>query len=153
MLTLSKSDITAYATAETIPFVKDATNTDTAYLRNRIRQNILPEMALINPRIEATLCELAEYARELDQALEGLIGVYLTGESISEKEFASLSPLLQRTLIERLYARAHNESTIGLSRGNIDELCRYISEATGGTSKDLGKLKLTKKTRKVYWNY
>ena len=73
MLSLAKSDIIAYATAEKITFIEDTTNTNTVYLRNRIRQNILPEMALINPRIEATLGELAEYARELDRALEGLI--------------------------------------------------------------------------------
>ena len=115
LLNQTRLEIEQYANTHTIPYREDKSNTDITYVRNRIRHNILPEMALINPSIIHTLTSLAEYARELDSMMESIVGVHLAGTSITQNEFEKLPPLLANTFIERLYARAHDESTIGLS--------------------------------------
>jgi len=43
---------------------EDATNTDTAFTRNRIRHELLPQLAEFNPRIAEHLAHMAEIARD-----------------------------------------------------------------------------------------
>lgn len=46
----AKSEILAYAAKHSVPFIEDPTNADLTFAaRNRIRQNILPEVLRINP--------------------------------------------------------------------------------------------------------
>jgi tRNA(Ile)-lysidine synthase len=48
------------------PWREDATNADTAFTRNRIRHELLPELTTYNPQIAKTLAQLAELARDED---------------------------------------------------------------------------------------
>jgi tRNA(Ile)-lysidine synthase len=152
LLSLTKREIREYAQENNIPYREDTTNTDASYPRNRIRNNIIPEMELINPSIRETLNDFAQYARELDVLMENILAVQLSGSSITEWEFMKLAPILQRTLIERLYSQAHDGSNIGLSSGNIEEVRRFILEANGGTIKSIGQMELMKKHGVVMWN-
>ena len=152
LLSLTKTEIREYAEEYHIPHHEDSTNTDPSYPRNRIRERIIPEMAAINPSILETLSEFAQYARDLDILMENILAVHLSGSSILASEFERLAPILQRTLIERLYSSAHDGSNIGLSSGNIEEIRRFMLEANGGTIKSLGKLELVKKHGVVMWN-
>ncbi len=49
LLSVSKADILSYLHEKGIPYVTDSTNSDTAYLRNRVRKNIIPELISMNP--------------------------------------------------------------------------------------------------------
>lgn len=108
-------------------------------------------MEAINPNIRETLSDFTQYARDLDILMESILAVHLSGSSITEGEFMGLAPILQRTLVERLYSIAHDGSNIGLSSGNIEEIRRFILEANGGTIKSLGQLELVKKHGVVMW--
>ena len=46
------------------PWREDSTNTDTAFTRNRVRHELLPQLRLFNPSLDHTLANLAELARE-----------------------------------------------------------------------------------------
>lgn len=151
LLGSGKSDIRAYATANGIGYREDSTNSDSRYVRNRVRNDILPQMELINPKVRDTLADFAAYVGQLDRMVEGLLAVHLAGNTIREEDFAKLPELLQFSLIEKVYASVHG-GTIGLSTGNLEEIRRYILEARGGTVKMLGKLRLEKRDRKVTWN-
>lgn len=150
LLEKEKSDIQSYAATTGIEYREDSTNEDSRYIRNRIRNDILPQMELINPKVRDTLSNFAAYAGQLDRMMEGLLAVHLAGNTIREEDFAKLPELLQFSLIEKVYASVHG-GTIGLSAGNLEELRRYILEARGGTTKELGKLRLQKRERSVYW--
>jgi tRNA(Ile)-lysidine synthase TilS/MesJ len=143
LLDCTKSAIQAYASRMNIEYREDSTNADSRYIRNRIRNEILPQMELINPKVRDTLANFATYAGQLDRMMEGLLGVHLSGNSIHEEDFARLPELLQFSLIEKIYASVHG-GTIGLSAGNLEEIRRYILEARGGTTKELGQLRLEK---------
>lgn len=60
LLNISREEIETYAAETGMPFREDKSNSDTAYLRNRIRQELIPKLeADYNPRIVDSLCRLA----------------------------------------------------------------------------------------------
>lgn len=66
LLPFDKATIYAYAEAQKVPYFEDATNHEDAYLRNRIRHHILPQLKAENPQ---TLAHLAYFAESLDSVL------------------------------------------------------------------------------------
>jgi len=63
-LNTHRADIEAYLTQLNQPWRNDSTNTDTAYTRNKIRHDLLPQLRTYNPNLDQTLANLAELARE-----------------------------------------------------------------------------------------
>ena len=59
-----RSEIEAYLKQINQPWREDSSNTDTAYTRNRIRHELLPQLRDYNPNLDQTLANLAELARE-----------------------------------------------------------------------------------------
>ncbi len=57
-----KEDVTAHLTRHRIPFATDPSNTNPRYLRSRVRQELLPLLATMNPRIVERLTALADEA-------------------------------------------------------------------------------------------
>jgi hypothetical protein len=60
------------------------------------------------------------------------------------KDFEAKSFFFQKEIIRYLYEQS-NDGTIGLSQGNIAEILRYVTTANGGTEKQIGELRLTKR--------
>ena len=66
LLCCSREEIENYITENNVPFAVDRSNLDTGYLRNRIRNRLIPELASsYNPSITESLARLAENAFEL----------------------------------------------------------------------------------------
>jgi tRNA(Ile)-lysidine synthase len=63
-LNTRRADIEAFLRQSNQPWREDSTNTDTAYTRNRIRHELLPQLRDYNPNLDRTLANLAELARE-----------------------------------------------------------------------------------------
>ena len=63
-LFIRRADIEAYLTQLNQPWRTDSTNTDTAYTRNKIRHELLPQLRTYNPNLDQTLANMAELARE-----------------------------------------------------------------------------------------
>lgn len=61
LLHLSREDIESYVQKHNLSYVTDGTNKDMAYLRNRVRHMLLPELAAsYNPNIRASLARLSK---------------------------------------------------------------------------------------------
>jgi tRNA(Ile)-lysidine synthase len=58
------ADIEAFLKQINQPWREDSTNTDTAFTRNKIRHELLPQLRGYNPNLDQTLANLAELARE-----------------------------------------------------------------------------------------
>ncbi len=63
-LSTRRAEIEAYLKQINQPWREDSTNADTAYTRNRIRHELLPQLREYNPSLDQTLANLAELARE-----------------------------------------------------------------------------------------
>lgn len=63
-LATRRTDIEAFLISANQPWHTDSTNTDTAFTRNRVRHELLPQLRTYNPGIDQTLANMAELARE-----------------------------------------------------------------------------------------
>lgn len=66
LLPYSKAELLAYLAGIGAKFVSDASNDELNFTRNRIRHQLLPLLATLNPRIEATLGALSAVAAQED---------------------------------------------------------------------------------------
>ena len=65
LLCLSREETQAFCTAAGVTPLSDASNADTAILRNRLRIETIPALAAINPSVKDALTGLAARARDL----------------------------------------------------------------------------------------
>jgi tRNA(Ile)-lysidine synthase len=83
LLAFSRGEIIAYLQQRDIEFRTDPTNYDTRYTRNRIRHEILPLLALVNPQVEKQLFQLSRLAAEDEdcwqEAVSGFLPAVWTG--------------------------------------------------------------------------
>ena len=63
LLNLSRRDILNYLQARHQPFVTDSTNADTHFRRNKLRHEVLPLLAEMNPNVVRTLNDMGERLR------------------------------------------------------------------------------------------
>lgn len=71
-LGVRKRDIVAYAEAQGIPWHEDSSNASRTYLRNRIRQDVMPVLLREQAALPEMLGRLADVAGEEDRFLDGL---------------------------------------------------------------------------------
>ncbi len=121
LLCCTRSEIEAYLRDRNLPFRTDISNTDTRFLRNRIRHELLPNLGTYNPSIRDRLVATAEILSDDEELLE----------SITEQSFNHLADIGQklvrfkitdlvtelRGLRLRLYRRA-----IRCVKGNLDHI-------------------------------
>ena len=95
------------------PWREDETNVDTAYLRNRVRRVILPEMERALPGTGDALCRLSRaaqrdedyFAVQID-ALDIPVIALTNGAAVQKRCLANLHPALLSRVLVRLMRRA-----------------------------------------------
>ena len=78
LLDFSRREIEAYAVRACVPFRVDVTNADTSIARNRLRHEVFPQLAKINPSFLRTLQTEMRHFGEAGQILDG---VFASGRS------------------------------------------------------------------------
>lgn len=73
LLGVWRSEIDAYISERGFQPVMDESNTDAAFLRNRVRHALLPELERFNPQVRQALWRMAEVLRADQAALESLL--------------------------------------------------------------------------------
>ena len=72
MLQATRAQVVAYLDELGQPYRSDSSNQSNEYTRNRIRNNVLPQLeAQVNPESRKHLCQLAQLAREAIDVLDG----------------------------------------------------------------------------------
>ncbi|MEO8591328.1 MAG: tRNA lysidine(34) synthetase TilS [Flavobacteriales bacterium] len=79
LLDEGREDIAAYAAHHRIPFREDASNTDPKYLRNRVRNELLPMLENWRPGTRRALGRNVELLRELDALAQRATGEVMMG--------------------------------------------------------------------------
>ncbi len=114
LLTLTHADTLAYCQYYNLQPLEDESNTDTRYLRNRIRHDLLPLLETINPGIRATLLRNAEVmqidATWIEDQVTAAWSNVVTAEyakyiSLRRTALLTLPLSLQRHLLRRISAR------------------------------------------------
>lgn len=86
LLCIGRNDILQYLQDRGIEYVIDSTNLSSDYTRNKVRLELLPLMAQINPSIEETIADTAERIAEAEeiynQAIEEATGRVLSDSTI-----------------------------------------------------------------------
>ena len=125
LIYLKRSDILDYINLSNLRYVTDASNTDTKFLRNKIRHQLLPELKnSYNPKIIETLNRLGSIMRAENQWFDNAI-----------------TPAFERC------ATLKTSDTINLSITDFDELDqaikrRLIRKAILAVKKDLRRITL-----------
>jgi tRNA(Ile)-lysidine synthase len=114
LLAVTHADTIAYCQQHHLVPQEDASNTDTRFLRNRIRHELLPLLEAMNPGIRETVLRNAEVMQTDAEWIEKQVDTHWPSVVISEQEqFIRLSvshlltlPLsIQRHLLRRVTAR------------------------------------------------
>ncbi len=114
LLDLWREDIDAYIRDIGWTPRTDSTNSDTAYFRNHLRHELIPELEEINPRFRDGVLRMADVLGEEDRFLEQLAdqawSACFSGEAegwvaLSRPAFLALEKALQRRVFRRAVGR------------------------------------------------
>lgn len=108
-------------------FFEDYTNAQTDYLRNRVRNNYLPELEVENPRFQESLMSRAE---EIDFAMkiirDQIDQLAILQERVSLELYKAQSKELQYYILQEYLA---GFPELQLSRGHFQDLLQILSKA------------------------
>jgi tRNA(Ile)-lysidine synthase len=90
-----RTDILAHVERHRVPFAQDPTNRDPRFLRTRVRNELLPLLADLSPRIVEHLCDLADAASEPGSADAGEVPGVLEGLRLGRAQRSELARALK----------------------------------------------------------
>jgi len=145
LIEIPRERIQAYARGLELPFCEDSSNRKRTYLRNRIRQDLIPWIRKeANPSFVDSLLQLASILEEETKCLDTFAEEALervTRRSISEAEVILRRDLLegmpraiQRRVLRRSYGRLVG-STQGLSYVHLEGVCDALGKPEGRVHK------------------
>lgn len=147
LLETPRSEIEAYCRTAGLSFRIDSSNLHTDYLRNRLRQELLPHLAeTYNPAIRRTLSQMATIFREEDRWLDELAGAHLRAVRLPAPASAVELPVeslqaapvpLQRRII-RLAVQELSGTGEGCSLASVERVLDLLERSVGGGQVPLG---------------
>ncbi|MBO5701416.1 MAG: tRNA lysidine(34) synthetase TilS [Clostridia bacterium] len=128
LLGCKKKDIVAFCHENSFDFVTDSTNADVSYPRNRIRQNILPELEAINPEFLSAFARFTESER-LDSS-------FLDREAERFTETLLLSDIssIPYPITSRALAIAAHRAGASPEAVHIEKMIEMAKKGTGSLS-------------------
>ncbi len=138
LLHINKANIITYLNLQKIRFLDDSTNQSSAYLRNRIRNQVLPALKFADNRFDITFNQTLKKLQETEQWLDEL--AQKTLETIGSIEHGSIhiqiplllsqpAPMRERILIKWLCLE---NIPFTPSNALIEEITRFLRSPHGG---------------------
>jgi tRNA(Ile)-lysidine synthase len=124
LVTTSKKEILEYCEKNDIPYVTDSTNKDTAYTRNHIRHNIIPNLEKINPDVLGASRRLSNILASDEEYFNKLTDKVIEENKIENKIELSLLNSLERAVASRLLIKVLGETIDYYSVVSCIELAR-----------------------------
>ena len=153
MLELSKREIVTYAKICEIPHVEDPSNADSKYVRNWIRNEILPDIKRRNPVVLDNICKTAGIIAESLELLRDLASMDLA--NVAQADGSLHWPRLcnfSNTRLKNLLMYVLDQNGIhGYSTDHIEEFTHGLLNANSDSRNEMriGKFKLQKLGHRV----
>jgi tRNA(Ile)-lysidine synthase len=136
LLDISRADIERYLIARSLGWREDASNSDTAYLRNRIRHRLLPLLEEYNPAVRSSLAATASLLGDDETLLDELTEQAFAGScrmeggrvACSAGQLRELSPALRRRVLRSAFEQLTG-TLAGVGLRHVDALCDLINSA------------------------
>lgn len=152
LINLEKNDILDYLDKNNLKYFIDETNFDTNITRNFLRHEILENFKKINKNYKKNISNLIEYFDEIKTHIDCQVLDFLNNQKIensfSINSFNNLSDFMKKEIIRYIFFKSNCNSTIWLSKSNIDEIIRFINWKNNKTKKEIKELKMKKD-----WDY
>ena len=137
LLETDRTDIIAYLESNQIPYLIDPSNESNLYLRNRIRNQVLPVLRTIDNRFDQNFARTLQQLKETDDFLDKLTAKTLTSISsiiegriaIRAKEFNALSTVLQKRII--ITWLIHEQVPFTPSEQFLHEIINFMAQPAG----------------------
>jgi tRNA(Ile)-lysidine synthase len=117
LLDISRKEIEAYLARLHLTPLRDPSNDDPRFTRNRLRQQVLPAIDAFDPAARELLARTADILSEEDRFLDAQIADLPDTIAGDRAAFARLPPALQRRVIRRLVPNAGFVEVEALRRG------------------------------------
>jgi len=121
LLDCSQEQILAYAREHDLSWVEDATNSDPAFLRNRLRHQLLPQFREFNLQIDERIAELCRQLQTDERYWEQQVVDYFPSVQISCEDGLRLDRLKLLACPEALQVRLLREA-LRRVRGDLQRL-------------------------------
>lgn len=152
LLDISKIEILKYLKKHKYDFRIDQTNKDIGYSRNRIREQILPEIEKINPSFKKSLLGQSKVIKEQEKLVNLVVQEKIKKLKVDDSEFSAaawdkMGPELQGEILRHLIERA-DPGPKDPKSSQVRELREILKKPDKG--KILGRLKFKRKDDKIY---
>jgi tRNA(Ile)-lysidine synthase len=117
LLDISRTEVEAYLTRLHLTPLRDPSNDDPRFTRNRLRQQLIPAIDGFDPAARQLLARTADILSEEDRFLDAQIAGLRDDLASDRTAFARLPPALQRRVIRRLVPDAGFLEVEALRRG------------------------------------
>jgi len=156
LLETNKSDILDYLHNNAIPYCIDQSNTDLAFLRNRIRHELLPVLAKCDNRFEQNFQKTIKHLQATDQFLARLTGTLFNQITHPQDGLIMLShplllqqdPFMRRRLILLWLIQANVPFTP--TERFLTEIEHFLVQPKGGSHQIMPTWSIVKKSRNAF---
>lgn len=156
LLNLFKSQILDYLSTHAIAYLTDYTNIHDTYLRNRIRNYVIPALKKTDDRFEHSCIRTIEHLQEADDFLGQLAQSTLAKISSTHNnlvtvdltQLRSLDTFLQKTVI--LHWLVQERVPFTPTQSFFDEIIRFLHSTTGGQHDLSNSWAIVKKEQRAY---
>lgn len=135
LLTTQKSELLAYLDVHGVPHIEDSTNAEPVHTRNRIRNEVIPALKELNPRLVEHLTDTIRYLRADNDYLNAQVSETLLHARWAEDNLviearyvaqlpAAVAPRAARRLLELMgdgdtnVSAAHLNAIVDICRGD-----------------------------------
>lgn len=132
LLSVTKQEILGYLHANSISYVTDPTNESSAYLRNRIRQQIIPSLQACDNRFDTTFFTTLKRLQETEQFVEEQAHkeaeLVITNNELNLPAFTALHPVMQYRILIVWFSQ--HQVPFPVSQSFFDEVMRFFIQET-----------------------
>ncbi|MEI8143762.1 MAG: tRNA lysidine(34) synthetase TilS [Candidatus Berkelbacteria bacterium] len=143
IIQISRTEVLAYAKLHRLPYLVDSSNLKNDFLRNKIRNVLIPELQEINPQVEESLNNFIVSAnRDYDYIITQAEAIFqkvaqVAGDNImiNRSDFLALPAAIQYQIIRISLDKI--DTNLDITRAQIDEVVMMIVKGEGNKRKNL----------------